>query len=862
MPNILSESELLAHAAHTKATSGDKSMETKQGSDPETLPPSWAELQAELGRLNEELVALQARYQALVENLTDVVLVTDAAGNLVQIAGNTIGILGYTPQEIMERPPEERLPFFRFHPDDLPLVQERWRQAREATGPCQWIARLQDRAGEYRWTEIALTPIHDAKERFMGVHGVIRDVNERVHGEQFMRSLNTIAETIQRTPLSVTEVIETTVNQLATLDLVAGILLLDEPAGMLWGRLGGDLQALEQLIGLSHRELRIPLAEATDLIPVFVEGKTLYLIVNETLVALLLPPPKRKFARAIAQILSSFRAIVTPLMANNQRFGLLFVAGAKVNPANRPAIASLAHQTAIAIRNAQLLQELSDSEAQYRGIFEGASDGLIVLNQEGTIIEANPAACHLHGLTRAEMVGQAMASLLHDDAQQRFRACLEEGRQGERFFGELTAIRSDGASVPVEVRGGPLAYRGKPHLLLVLRDISERVRAQEALVRAERLRALGQMAGGIAHDFNNILVSIRGYADMALLDLAEAPELVREDLQRILTGANDAAEAVRRLQALYRQADDTSDFVAVQLDNLVQEALALSQPRWKDQAQAQGIAIRIETECTQPPLVRGNPSELRRVLLNLISNALEAMPQGGVLSLRTGQDGRWSTIAVSDTGVGIPAEILPRIFEPFFTTKGRSGTGLGLTISQSIVHRHGGEIRVESHLGGGTCFTIWLPNDQPAPDQAGEGATSAVQARSPEGASALIVDDDAGVRALLQRLLVREGYEVTAVESGRTALALLAERAFSLLISDLGMPEISGERVVRYARERHPQLPIILATGWGETVSPEQMQAMGASALLPKPFTHEELHEALARAREGIAQAPQGLAQS
>ncbi|MGB9578216.1 MAG: PAS domain-containing protein, partial [Halothiobacillaceae bacterium] len=300
-----------------------------------------------MSQLSEALAVLQARYQALVENLADVVLVTDATGNLVQIAGNTIGILGYTPQEIMALAPEDRWPLLRFHPDDLPQVQHQWRQAREAFTTSHFLARIQDRAEEYRWTEISLTPIHDAKEQFMGVHGIIRDINERVHSEQFMRSLNTIAETIQHAPLSVAEVIETTVNQLATLDLVAGILLLDASADTLWGQLGGDLQAIEQLTGLSRHDLRISLAEAPDLLPVLGEGKTLYLIVNEALVSQLLPPPERKFARAIAQILASFRAIVTPLVANNQRFGLLFVAGAKVNPANRPAIASLAHQTAI-----------------------------------------------------------------------------------------------------------------------------------------------------------------------------------------------------------------------------------------------------------------------------------------------------------------------------------------------------------------------------------------------------------------------------------------------------------------------------------------------------------------------------------
>jgi len=307
----------------------------------------------------------------------------------------------------------------------------------------------------------------------------------------------------------------------------------------------------------------------------------------------------------------------------------------------------------------------------------------------------------------------------------------------------------------------------------------------------------------------------------------------------------DAAEAVRRLQSLYRPADDTSDLAPLDLDSLATEAVALTRPRWKDEAQRRGFTIRVVTELSHPRPVLGNPSELRRVLSNLVMNAVDAMPEGGTLTVSTAQDGDSAAIRVRDTGIGISAEQQAQLFEPFYTTKGTAGSGLGLTLSLGIVERHGGRIAVESALGQGSTFTVYLPCC--APELLAATATSRAPepAAPPANLDVLVVDDERAVLSVLERLLTRDGHRVTAASSGAAALAMLREHRYDLVITDLGMPEVSGHKVARLARLLYPSMPVILATGWGETVSPEQLASIGATHLLSKPYAYEELMAAV-----------------
>ena len=391
------------------------------------------------------------------------------------------------------------------------------------------------------------------------------------------------------------------------------------------------------------------------------------------------------------------------------------------------------------------------------------------------------------------------------------------------------------------LRGSPIQYASRSACLITALDITEQKRAEQAMLRAERLRALGQMAGGIAHNFNNILASIQGYLDLAVED-REDQQALGEHLEHIKLGTTDAAQAVRRLQTLYRVFEDTSDFLPLELSAIIDDAIDLTRPRWRDEPQRDGVTIQVTTDYQARAFVAGNASELREVITNLILNAVDAMPEGGTLSISARDEGDAIVLRVADNGTGMSQEALAKVWEPFFTTKGATGSGLGLAISRRAIRRHGGEITVQSAPGVGTTFAIRLPASETKP-----APPSLVAGRDvPTGCNILVVDDEPTVAALLQRMLVRQGQEVTAVMSGQEALDALEQKSFSMVITDLGMPNVSGAAVARRARQLYPEMPVVLATGWSDTITPERMAEMGVEHLLPKPFTYDQLRTILA----------------
>ncbi len=238
-----------------------------------------------------------------------------------------------------------------------------------------------------------------------------------------------------------------------------------------------------------------------------------------------------------------------------------------------------------------------------------------------------------------------------------------------------------------------------------------------------------------------------------------------------------------------------------------------------------------------PPVV-GNPAELREVLLNLVFNAIEAMPGGGTLVLSSWAEDSAICLAVKDTGVGIPEEVRSRIFDPFFTTKGPHSSGLGLSVSYGIIRRHGGQITVDSQPGEGTTFTIRLPVREPPPPPPGEAAAPKPVRR---GLRVLVVDDEADVRETLRDLLQAAGHEVYEAESGPEGLAIVEDRQVDLVCTDLGMPSMTGWEVADRIKAKWPEVPIALITGWGARVEAEELKAHGVDFLIAKPFEVKEV---------------------
>jgi signal transduction histidine kinase/CheY-like chemotaxis protein len=405
---------------------------------------------------------------------------------------------------------------------------------------------------------------------------------------------------------------------------------------------------------------------------------------------------------------------------------------------------------------------------------------------------------------------------------------------------------------------------------------------QQQVIRQERLRALGEMASGIAHDFNNALAPVLGFSELLLTqpgDLADE-EKVRRYLELIHTGARDAATVVKRLRDFYRQREAGEAFLPVDLNRLIEQAMALTQPRWKGQAQAGGRTIRIETELQPLPPVPANEGELREVLTNLIFNAVDAMPDGGTITLRTYlEEGRrtdderrsavkgshsslvlgpssgdgWVVLEVADTGVGMSEEAQRRCLEPFFTTKGQHGTGLGLSMVYGIVQRHGGTLTFESAVGRGTTFRIRLPLRAEWGAHAGAGGRPG-GALEPAGTGlrplrplrVLLVDDEPAARSVAAAYLTSDGHMVQAAAGGPEAVAQVQAGRFDVVLTDRAMPGMSGDQVAAAVKAVAPSTPVVLLTGFGDLMAAAGERPPGVDAIVGKPVTLAKLREALA----------------
>ncbi len=394
---------------------------------------------------------------------------------------------------------------------------------------------------------------------------------------------------------------------------------------------------------------------------------------------------------------------------------------------------------------------------------------------------------------------------------------------------DLQVLSAIGNHVAIATKNAQL-FEGRERALEDLRA------AQQKLIESEKLNAIGLIAHGVAHDFNNVLGSILGRAELLKAQVRDPAVRLHADI--IEKAARDGAETVRRIQEIGRQ-DRVDDFVAVDASAIINDVLELTRPRWYER----GVEV---TAAGNAGLdVAGNPSELREVLINLVHNAVDAMRDGGEIRLRTSRQGDRVVIRVEDTGSGIPTEILGRIFDPYFTTKGDRGTGLGLSVSQSIVRRHGGELRVASRTSGpdrGTTFDLDLPAFH-GPRPATESVIAAATATSgaPGRARILVVDDEENIREILLEMLSAEHDVITAADGYEAIARLDAEPSIDLAFTDLGLPGMSGYDVARELKKRRPDLLVGLVTGWGATLDAEKARSQGIDMVISKPFRFEQV---------------------
>jgi signal transduction histidine kinase/CheY-like chemotaxis protein len=424
---------------------------------------------------------------------------------------------------------------------------------------------------------------------------------------------------------------------------------------------------------------------------------------------------------------------------------------------------------------------------------------------------------------------------------ERFAAAL----LGEAQSFESRYIARDGSVRFASVNSAPIGVDGETNGVLgIAHDITEQKQERDRAARADKLRALGQLASGVAHDFNNSLAAILGRAQLILRRVKDE-ELIRS-LGIIVTAAEDAAATVRRIQTFARKSV-AAELELLDVGGLLGDAIEITRTRWQNEARAEGSNVEVTLNAEPDLFTLGNASELREVFVNLIVNAVDAMPQGGSLKICCNRNGNRLRLRFADTGAGMKEEVRERVFEPFYTTKGVHGTGLGLAVSYGIIERHQGLISVESKLGRGTTFYIDLPHAEAA--ELAPVETKA-DAHTPS-LSVLVVDDEQFVRETLAEMLVDLDHRVVTVEGGREALLKVSSGDFDLVFTDLAMPEMDGWETARAIHKQKPGLPVVLVTGYGATAQPPSGELDLVAGIIGKPFDFDQVTGTIARVCNG-----------
>jgi PAS domain S-box-containing protein len=476
-------------------------------------------------------------------------------------------------------------------------------------------------------------------------------------------------------------------------------------------------------------------------------------------------------------------------------------------------------------------------------VLESARENIAATNPEGRLMWINSAGAAMCGYPKEALIGRHFHDLIEESerpaAEERFRRTLA----GEPQTVELRLLRGDGEIRYTLTDSTPLVTDGRTTgVLTITRDVTQQRLERERAGQADKLRALGQLASGVAHDFNNALAAILGRAQL-LRRTAEGDERLTRGLDIILTAADDAAATVRRIRSFARQlpGEGRTEVCVVEL---LRDAVEITRTRWENDARARGLRYDVTVEGDRALHTHGNASELREVFVNLVVNAIDAMPAGGRLDISCRRRGERLCLLFTDIGTGMDEGTRVRIFEPFFTTKGVHGTGLGLFVSYGIVEHHGGHISAASQPGQGTTFTIDLPHAESARPKPHPHAAPNKGSGPARPLSVLVVDDEEHVRETLAEMVEVLGHTCTRADGGRAALAALDKNEFDLVFTDLSMPEMDGWEVARAVRRRSPRTRIAVVTGYGRDAARTQGDAP-ADIVIGKPFDFEQVEEVL-----------------
>jgi PAS domain S-box-containing protein len=503
------------------------------------------------------------------------------------------------------------------------------------------------------------------------------------------------------------------------------------------------------------------------------------------------------------------------------------------------------------------LSELRKAEAVARehqslltNILESARESIYAVDINGCFKWCNSATLKGLGFKLHDFVGRPLLEMVYEGDRELVQEKLDAAFKGVPQTYEMRYFAHNGSLRHARVDNSPLVVEGRTTGVLgIARDITEQKEERERAARADKLRALGQLASGVAHDFNNSLAAILGRAQLLRRQVHD--EALVRNLDIIQTAAEDAAATVRRIQTFARKSP-VKEFEMLDMQSLLHDAVEITRTRWENEARLRGLEYEVKLNAETGMNTFGSASELREVFVNLIVNAVDAMPRGGRLAITCKQNESRLQLEFSDNGTGMPDEVRQKIFEPFFSTKGAHGTGLGLSVSYSIIERHEGSIKVASETGNGTTFMIDLPAAMPD-----TVPTEVIEVN--EGLPTLkilVVDDEESVRETLAEMLIAVDHNVELAESGHEAMEKLRRGNFDLVFTDLAMPEMDGWETARAIRKHWPDIRIVMVTGYGPTTSPPVGEEALVDGIIGKPFDFVQVGSTLTTLASRAAEVP------
>ena len=574
-------------------------------------------------------------------------------------------------------------------------------------------------------------------------------------------------------------------------------------------------------------------------------------VVSSRLMARRITAPLRRLAEGTVALSMGDTSYRIPVSGARELADLGQAFNTMMDRVQEKAIELETYQNQLAQLNATLEEQVSqrtraleESEAQYRTLVQHSPDSILIV-QNGRVRFSNRAFEETFGITQENALDPefSLEGIFEDPYGGLVSERIKAWEYGDSPSStEVKARDIHGKSRELELRGSRIEYRGRPAAECLLVDMTETKQLRERLADTERLSALGELASGVAHDFNNLLGAILGRTQLLRKRGFDAD--VDREMAVVEKAAMDGRETVRRIQEFSRVRTDRP-VSTVDLSEIIRDAVEITRTRWKNEAERRNIAIQVHLDCRDVPPVLGNAHELREVYTNLILNAVDAMPNGGDLTLRCSSDDDVVHSEVVDTGVGMPEEIRRHLFDPFFTTKGQGGTGLGMSVAYGIVTRHDGAIEVDSELGQGTKFTLGFPVCEASLEvKGGDGASLPHLVRP---GRILVIDDETSIAQLLEDALTGVGHTVEIAISGREGVELATVSDFDLVMTDLGMPDMSGWEVATTIRRERPNVPIVLVTGWATTLSEDEVERCGINAVVHKPFEIQELLDTASR---------------